>query len=262
MSSHVDSLEAELLMRGPQLGTMFAMTLYGITCMQTFLYYQNYSEDRWILKLTVAIIWFYSYYIPRVLETAHVGLAVGAMDYYLIVNFSEVGIMLTVHWTISVSYTIGFFITLIVNLYYSWRIWILSKQWYISATLVVFAIARLGCSLVACSYSMMYKASWLLFGKNARSIVIVSITMAIVTDTANSLILAYFLRRRRSTSGLHRTTRLINNLVIYAIGAGALCIGFCRAHSVSYYPKHSLLPRNGFSANEFFRKLVLNQFEY
>ncbi|EGN94208.1 hypothetical protein SERLA73DRAFT_163213 [Serpula lacrymans var. lacrymans S7.3] len=209
---------AELIMRGPQLGTMFAMVLYGITCMQTFLYYRNYPEDRWGVKLTVAVVW--------ILESAHSGMAVASMDYYLIVNFSDSDVILSISHLMSVTYIIGFLNIFVVNLYYAWRIWTLSMKLYIPILLVILAMIRYSLTLAVCAYSIIYRQSWLTFREHAGSYVYGCFAMGIVSDTASAAILAYFLHMQCPTSSLKRTRRLIDQLLFYAIGAGVAAVLF------------------------------------
>jgi len=39
------------------IGAMVAIALYGITTLQTYLYYIYYPGDKWGLKLIVDVIW-------------------------------------------------------------------------------------------------------------------------------------------------------------------------------------------------------------
>ncbi|EGN93424.1 hypothetical protein SERLA73DRAFT_189609 [Serpula lacrymans var. lacrymans S7.3] len=207
---------AASLMRGIQLGAIFAMALYGVTCMQAFIYYKNYPQDRWGLKLTVAIIW--------ILETIHAALVIATLDHYLIANFSEVGVMLAIDWTIFMTFIIGFFIVFLVNLYYTWRIGMLYKGRYIIIVLIVLAVVRLGLSLVCCAYTRIYKDSWLSWGQETKIIICFSLALAILTDTVITTTLVFLLRKARPTSHLHRTKRVVDGLLLYAISVGTLTI--------------------------------------
>ncbi|KAI6163247.1 hypothetical protein EDD17DRAFT_1572162 [Pisolithus thermaeus] len=50
--------------------------LYGITTLQTYVYYMHYPEDAAIIKFLVAAIW--------ILDTLHVSFMCHALYYYLV----------------------------------------------------------------------------------------------------------------------------------------------------------------------------------
>ncbi|KAG2143708.1 hypothetical protein DEU56DRAFT_938788 [Suillus clintonianus] len=63
------------------IGGMVTAILYGITTLQTYLYYVYYPSDTSSLKLLVALIW--------VMDTLHVSLMCHALYYYLVTSFGD-----------------------------------------------------------------------------------------------------------------------------------------------------------------------------
>ncbi|KAG1873886.1 hypothetical protein F4604DRAFT_1925462 [Suillus subluteus] len=63
------------------IGGMVAAILYGITTLQTYLYYVYYPRDTDGLKVLVASIW--------VIDTLHVSLMCHALYYYLVTSFGD-----------------------------------------------------------------------------------------------------------------------------------------------------------------------------
>ncbi|EGO02084.1 hypothetical protein SERLA73DRAFT_159144 [Serpula lacrymans var. lacrymans S7.3] len=235
---------AEVLMRGPQLGTMLSMILYGITCIQTFMYFQNYPDDRRRVKATVSIsaVSITGLYrltdacqviVVWILETAHAGAAISFMDYYLIVNFSNTEVLLSVYWAMPVAFMIGFLLAFVVNTFYAWRIWLFSKNVYHAAVLVMLAFVRLGLSLTVCVYSVIYSQSWSNFRHHSGKTIIALFVLAVVDDTLTATVLAYYLHTRRS--GLKRTDRLINRLLLYSVGIGALSAAGDVVETIAYF---------------------------
>lgn len=51
MSQEAETVES--LIRGPLIGTLVGLVLYGVTFLQTFFYFQTYVDDRMGLKLVV-----------------------------------------------------------------------------------------------------------------------------------------------------------------------------------------------------------------
>ncbi|OAX31642.1 hypothetical protein K503DRAFT_62068 [Rhizopogon vinicolor AM-OR11-026] len=60
---------------------MIAAIMYGITVLQTYMYYVHYPRDNMSTKLLVALIW--------VLDTLHVSLMCLALYYYLVTSFGN-----------------------------------------------------------------------------------------------------------------------------------------------------------------------------
>lgn len=100
-------------------------SLYGITCLQAFFYYQTYVDDRRELKLMVCLDFFLQKHITqmidagttgclvtvssvssllacidvvRAFESIHVAFSIWVMDNYLIVNYSNPNAIQTATW--------------------------------------------------------------------------------------------------------------------------------------------------------------------
>ncbi|EGO28612.1 hypothetical protein SERLADRAFT_380526 [Serpula lacrymans var. lacrymans S7.9] len=205
---------AELLMRGPLIGAFLGMLLYGVTCMQTFFYFQNYPDDRFIFKAIVASLWS--------MESAHVSLAIYAMDHYLIVNFSDVDALQTIEWNIPAIFTIGFVIDFVVNSYFIWRVQRLSNKIILPLLMMMFNLARLGIGLYSCVLLAIDHSSWNAFRDACYPILVAGTTMIVVGDASTACILAYYLRKGRSEHSSSMMTGLIDRLLIYTIGTGGL----------------------------------------
>ncbi|SJL16925.1 uncharacterized protein ARMOST_20457 [Armillaria ostoyae] len=83
-------------------GTTIAAVLFGITNLQTVIYYKRYPNDWWLYRYSVALLW--------VLDTLHVVLSTHALYFYLIEMFGDLSSAL-VHniWSFKVQ--------LVINLY-------------------------------------------------------------------------------------------------------------------------------------------------
>ncbi|KAL4078087.1 hypothetical protein J3A83DRAFT_1728184 [Scleroderma citrinum] len=64
------------------IGSCTAMLMYGITTLQTYLYYMYYPNDPRDTKILVAIIW--------ILDTLHIALMCRSIYFYLVSNFGNV----------------------------------------------------------------------------------------------------------------------------------------------------------------------------
>jgi len=202
---------AESLAQAPLLGTLFTMFLYGIGCMQVFYYLQNYQEDRVGMKILVAVVW--------TLETLHTILSIYFVEFYLIVNFSNEGNLFHVNWGVPVSFIVGFLVAFIVNVYFIWRFWRLSRNMIFSTTLLVLAIARLAIGWMN-SVLAIKDALWEDFRAKTFASIVAGYVLSVLTDALLAVALCWLLRNLRT--GVKRTDNMIDNLLIYTINTGVL----------------------------------------
>jgi len=180
---------AESLAQAPLLGTLFTMFLYGIGCMQVFYYLQNYQEDRVGMKILVAVVW--------TLETLHTILSIYFVEFYLIVNFSNEGNLFHVNWGVPVSFIVGFLVAFIVNVYFIWRFWRLSRNMIFSTTLLVLAIARLAIGWMN-SVLAIKDALWEDFRAKTFASIVAGYVLSVLTDALLAVALCWLLRNLRT----------------------------------------------------------------
>jgi len=63
------------------LGNVTAAILYGVTCVQTFTYFQNHSRDTPSLRATVFFLW--------ICDTVHIAIVTHSVYFYAVTNFSN-----------------------------------------------------------------------------------------------------------------------------------------------------------------------------
>ncbi|EIW75852.1 hypothetical protein CONPUDRAFT_169105 [Coniophora puteana RWD-64-598 SS2] len=221
---------AEAMAQAPLLGTLFTMFLYGITCVQAFYYSQNYQDDRMGVKLVVAAVW--------LLETAHTVLSIYFIEWYLINNFTNEENLFLVNWGIPTSFIVGFTVAFVVNLYFIWRFWRLSRNWVVPVILLMLAVARYAVGLlnsvqsktlsgktseptILCVFLPAYVlASKSLTGGAFKVFIVVGYVLSVLVDALIAVSLCWLLHSLRT--GIKRTENLIDNLIIYTINTGVL----------------------------------------
>ncbi|PBK81088.1 hypothetical protein ARMGADRAFT_1068692 [Armillaria gallica] len=62
-------------------GVTIAAVLYGITNLQSVIYYRRYPNDWWVYRYSVGILW--------ALDTVHVAISVYTVYFYLIHFFGD-----------------------------------------------------------------------------------------------------------------------------------------------------------------------------
>ncbi|KAG1781238.1 hypothetical protein EV702DRAFT_1193419 [Suillus placidus] len=156
-----ESLIVEEVMQGALSGTLATMLLYGVTCMQTFHYWQTYEHDRKFLKSMVVFIW--------LLETAHTALSVHFVEYYLIIHFGE-----------------------FTHLGYA--------VWSMGATCIIGAAAatvRCGFGFANCVLSFIYPM-WTDFRTRVFATMVAGQILSAVVDGVIAFTLCFYLRKRRT----------------------------------------------------------------
>jgi len=102
------------------LGVIFAMALWGAGCIQAFYYFDRYREDPSWMKIMVTTVIMFS--------TAHQALICHAIYTYLVTWYGHVSFLSTVVNTLTVSIPFSGCIIFIIQLFFIWRVWRLSKQ--------------------------------------------------------------------------------------------------------------------------------------
>lgn len=140
-----------------------ACMLYGITTLQTFLYYQKYRNDTAFLKLFVAAVW--------VLETIHTVFCVQVVYAYTVQQFGEFGYFKTINWGVGVTVLTEVVLSTLVQAFYVRRVWIMSdKSKILTAAIAFFTVCRAGFGIASTILSYRYP-NWLEFRAHNSSLV-------------------------------------------------------------------------------------------
>ncbi|KAK0194855.1 hypothetical protein F5146DRAFT_261727 [Armillaria mellea] len=68
------------------IGATLANILFGVTCLQSGLYYKNYPNDEWVYKASVGLIW--------LLDAFDVAVTAHASYFYAIKNFGNFQVLI------------------------------------------------------------------------------------------------------------------------------------------------------------------------
>ncbi|KAG9308674.1 hypothetical protein JVU11DRAFT_11631 [Chiua virens] len=205
------------LARGPLIGTFLGLALYGVTCMQAFFYFRTYEGDGWRLKMTVALL--------VALETAHAAMSVWLMDDYLIVQYGNIQALQSANWSSTLTYMLGLLIDFYVYLYFTWRIWLFTRNAWIVVFMCAISITREVISILATVMSVL-KPTWRDSLDTSRTLILVGNALFIAGDTFSACVMAYHLTRRRSWTDTFQHTRkrnlLLNRLIVFFVATGAM----------------------------------------
>lgn len=197
-------------------GSGVASILTGVVGTQTVYYFQSYPDDKPLVKLMVAVVWF--------LDLLHTIMVLVSDWAWLIEHFTDVDIANWIPWPLGVTIVITALVTVIVHIFFAFRIHRLSKgNWFVVAPIVVLAFARLGFASTTCSKMLILKS----FDKFVETSAWV-FTMGLVTSSLLDIIvtssLLWYLEQSRT--GFDGMDQLINTLCRYTIEVGLLtCVG-------------------------------------
>ncbi|KLO13110.1 hypothetical protein SCHPADRAFT_940682 [Schizopora paradoxa] len=196
------------------IGAMVALALYGITTLQTYLYFNYYPNDNWGLKSLVAVVW--------IAETVQIALVNRFMYIYLIDNFGNPLALIQGHWTLYVSIIFNVFIASIVQIYFATRIHTLAKKYWLTALISIFILAHIAFGIETVVRIFQFKFFTDLPKIEFNSALPFAIT-AVIPDVLISASLCFFLKNGKDNiAGIRSTEVMINLLIKYAVNRALL----------------------------------------
>ncbi|KAI0687256.1 hypothetical protein C8Q76DRAFT_661365 [Earliella scabrosa] len=206
---------AEGFLGGLLIEVFIACILYGITTLQSFLYFQKYQNDTKLLKAFVAAIW--------ILETVHTAFCIQIAYAYAIQGFGHYAYFETINWGVGITVFTEVILSTLVQVFYVRRVWIMSGHAKIlSGTIALFVVCRVGFGIGSTILSYHYP-DWVEFRAHQSSMVTVSggLGAAALVDVMVALTLSFYLMRGRSDLQKESNSR-INLIMLYAVNTGAI----------------------------------------
>ncbi|KZT01352.1 uncharacterized protein LAESUDRAFT_486606 [Laetiporus sulphureus 93-53] len=96
-------------------GFLFALMLYGCSVAQVLYYVWKYPEDRWMLKLLVAVLWS--------LDTVHTIIDIMIVWHYVVAGHGNLLELEKLYSTAVAEYALAVPIVFLVQCYYIYIIW-------------------------------------------------------------------------------------------------------------------------------------------
>lgn len=193
------------------LGTIASAILYGVTNVQTYLYYKRNKDDPRVLKMIVSILW--------VLDSLHQAFITHAFYTYSVTDFDNPVALIAPEWSVMAHVFVASTSDTIVRGLFCQRVYLLSgRNWLITTLIAVtslgvfassWAFAIKGLSLT--DYFDLTKITWFIY---------TSLILSVVSDLLIAGSLCVLLSQRRS--GFARTNSAIRMLMVYSINTGAL----------------------------------------
>ncbi|SJL15358.1 uncharacterized protein ARMOST_18851 [Armillaria ostoyae] len=215
-------------------GATIAAILFGITNLQTLIYYKRYPNDWSLYRYSVALLW--------VLDTAHLALSTHALYYYLIDMYGNLlgALIGNVIWSMRLQLVLKVWIIVFVQGLYAIRLWKLGLHFHkILPWFVFLAVsASVGNSIVLASpicpnYAPPFTSGAGIFGsydiyRPPNLVSISSINMSIYTfysiiitaDIIIAVMMCYYLHKSRAAMRFSFTADLLLVLMQLVLVSG------------------------------------------
>jgi len=190
------------------LGVVLSSIIYGVSIFQVYLYYTRYCcRDGIALKSFVGLV--------MGLDTLHVALVVLAGYHYAVMDFGNYASLLGPYWSLIWEELIGGTMTVLVNLFFAWRICKLGRNIYIPCVIFVLIAAKLVCITGFVGESEMKGTEAWRIGNKAIAWQIAAISISTACDGIITICTIYYLQKGRS--GFFRTNQAINYIITYMV---------------------------------------------
>ncbi|KAH8989850.1 hypothetical protein EDB83DRAFT_1098090 [Lactarius deliciosus] len=214
------------------IGLIVSVMLFGITTLQTWIYYWQYgNRDPKALKLFIAVIF--------LLDALHTSLCIYSIYWYLVLNFGNVEILDHNMWAMNIQTDLNGLVDYMVQLYYARRVYIVGGSIIIPTIIVIF-----GTTCFALGFVFTARATALKFWSRYTSLIpitCIGMGSSVVADILIAVSMCWFLYHKRT--GFARTDSVIMTLMTYSVHSGvltsvltcAVLISFAAASSSMYW---------------------------
>jgi len=191
------------------IGVFIAAALWGITCTQTFIYFNNYPNDTIGMKVLVFCVW--------LLDTTHQALICHTAYTYLVTHFAQVEFLGAMVNTLVIEVFFNGMVALLVQSFFARRVWILSKHSVVlTGAVMLFVVAE----FVAVFYYAARGSSFTTLGQlsELKALSITVNALAAAGDLLIAVILCWILQTSRT--GFSKSDTVITKLIAISINTG------------------------------------------
>ncbi|PBK63008.1 hypothetical protein ARMSODRAFT_1024306 [Armillaria solidipes] len=229
-------------------GATIAAILFGITNLQTLIYYKRYPNDWSLYRYSVALLW--------ILDTVHLVLSTHALYYYLIDMYGNLlgALIGNVIWSMRLQLVLKVWIVVFVQGLYAIRLWKLGRHFHKILPWFVFlaVAASVGNSIVLASliipnYAPLFPSGAGIFGsydvyRPPNLVSISAINMSIYTfysiiitaDIIIAVMMCYYLHKSRTAMHFSSTADLLLVLMQLVLVSG-IATSACSLFSIVTY---------------------------
>jgi hypothetical protein len=196
-------------------GVFVSLVFYGISILQTFLYYERYTEDTIILKSLVAWVF--------VLDTLHTFLLSAGVWQYFVIHFGDDTFISYTHPPVMISIVVTSAVSFTIQSVFIYRIWLLMRgrfRWLFPAIMMPLVVTQLVLSVLFTAVSVAPQTSLSAFSGPLLSTVANTLNgVAMAVDITITISLCTLLSMTRT--GFHpNTDRMLLRLIFISVNTG------------------------------------------
>ncbi|KAK0457267.1 uncharacterized protein EV420DRAFT_1765009 [Desarmillaria tabescens] len=171
------------------IGATIGAVFYGITILQTAIYYKQYPDDSPLFRCAVGFLW--------ILDTLHVAISTHALYHYLVESFGNIPALSKIIWSFRLQLLINMLIVVCVQVLYAVRIWKFGRNFH--AVLPWFIFLFITASLAVGIYVTydMYTVSSILDLPTLSISIYAAFSTAAGADFAIAAAMCYYLHQGR-----------------------------------------------------------------
>ncbi|EMD36444.1 hypothetical protein CERSUDRAFT_84605 [Gelatoporia subvermispora B] len=194
------------------LGIVAGSVLYGVTCVQVYLYYCNCERDSQVLRSTILVLW--------ILDTLHQIFSTVAVYVYAVVDFGDQESLAVPTWSLMASIPPFAVLEIIVKFIFIWRIYGISgRKWYLVTPIIIFSLVEFIDIMMFCIRGLVIDLSFEGFSKLATTAYI-GLGSTALADILIAAVQVVILCRMRT--GFRATDTVVRTLMVYSVNAGLL----------------------------------------
>ncbi|CCL99687.1 uncharacterized protein FIBRA_01708 [Fibroporia radiculosa] len=222
----------EEILGGFTVGIDIAVLLYGIVTAQVYFYWWTSQDDPRLLRTLVASVW--------CLESLHTAFCIHVNYHYTITDFGNLEDVLRVVWDNGATLIAGAMIAGLVQSFFIWRIWILSRRMIgdkhregslallarrsvVITAILAEKLTNPALVFVIATGGLLWKPqTWLDFRASRADLITSTLGLgfSVILDALIAFSQVYYLWTSRT--GYQATDNLIRTLMTYIINTGAL----------------------------------------
>ncbi|GJE88867.1 hypothetical protein PsYK624_049540 [Phanerochaete sordida] len=211
-------------------GGLVTAVLYGMSVMQTFVYYQHGCQhDGRLVKTVVTSLW--------LVDTFDTILVSHSLYWFLVINYGNPASLEEVSWSISAHLLVTAVTRAAVRSMFTLRLWQFSGK-KLFHVVVVGSVTLLG---LAFGIVVGLRSISQTFGQHTEDTAFVAAEFAneLLGDIFVAFFMCYFLYKSRT--GVFRADKIVASLMAYIINTGFLTIGILTASIIAFATeRHSL----------------------
>ncbi|KAI0087323.1 hypothetical protein BDY19DRAFT_246021 [Irpex rosettiformis] len=199
------------------IGCLGMMGLYGITCIQSYIYFVFYPDDSRQNKALVWVLW--------CLDSLHIALVCHAIFHYLVNSFSNSSALAVGIWSLWVSVIVNCLVSCVVQAFFTLRLYVLLeprvRRWLIPIIALI-VLAHFAFGVETAIFGLIEKE----FEKMQTKLYIAALPFAVFAVLSDLVIaLCLCIKLHRTKSYLMTGNSVVNHLIIFAVNRCLLTVG-------------------------------------